>query len=433
MAKSSFLNDLIRVLTSKVLIIALGLGTSIITARYLGPEKSGYTAALNVYPSIFMTLGAMGIRQSVTYYLGTKIYNEAVIKTAVVQIWFFTSVISVIVCFVLMRYFSNSGDNLVWVILSLMPVPFTLFNTYNSGIFLGKNQIAEFNRVNWIPPLISFCLVVLFVVIFAWDVPGFLVASFMGVLAMTMIMLYKNKFIQAFSLQLDWTIIKDLLRLGVVYAVSLLIINLNYKIDVILLDQLSNQYEIGIYSKGANIIQYLWNIPMILSTIIFARSAAAKDGLEFSRKTAQLLRLSLLLIGFVALMMVVFSDFIILTMFGERFAPSIFILQVLAPGVVILTLFKVMNMDLAGKGKPWISMKAMIPSLIINVGLNIWLIPPLGAVGAAWASTISYTIAAFLFLFFYSREVGLSLYEIIKYNRTDFNPIINLLRKRLNQ
>jgi len=58
-------------------------------------------------------------------------------------------------------------------------------------------------------------------------------------------------------------------------------------------------------------------------------------------------------------------------MYGEKFEGSIEVLKILLPGVLVLTLFKVMNTDLAGKGKPWVSMKAMIPALIINIIINI--------------------------------------------------------------
>src|SRR5690606_23113690 len=100
--------------------------------------------------------GSLGIRQSTTYFLGKEIYSEESIKTAISQIWLFTTVFSLLVCFNLMRYFSESGNNLLLVILALLPIPFSLFNTYNSGIFLGKNDIGTFNKINWIPSMITF-------------------------------------------------------------------------------------------------------------------------------------------------------------------------------------------------------------------------------------------------------------------------------------
>ena len=66
----SFLKDTLSVGISKILMIVFGLATSIIIARTLGPEKNGIIAALLVYPSLFMSIGSLGIRQSTAYFLG---------------------------------------------------------------------------------------------------------------------------------------------------------------------------------------------------------------------------------------------------------------------------------------------------------------------------------------------------------------------------
>jgi Na+-driven multidrug efflux pump len=92
-----------------------------------------------------------------------------------------------------------------------------------------------------------------------------------------------------------------------------------------------------------------------------------------------------------------------------------------------------MNMDLAGQGKPWISLKAMIPSLVVNIIFNLILIPIYGAKGAAIASTLSYSLAAFLFIHFYSKETGIPAKEIFKFRKNDFDPLIKILRKLVSK
>src|SRR5690554_6784793 len=412
---SSFISDVFRVGISNFLIIAFGLTTSIITARYIGPEGNGIIAALLVYPSLFMSFGSLGIRQSTTYFLGKNIFSEEQIKTAITQIWMITTVFSIVSSFILIRYFSNSGENIALVILALLPIPFSLFNTYNSGIFLGRNDIKTFNKINWIPSLIALLGTVLFVLLLQWDVKGAMMASVGGPLFMFFVLLFKNKFLAFFSFRYNWKIIKQMLSLGIIYAIALFVINLNYKIDIILLDKLSNAYELGIYAKGAGITQYLWQIPMLFSTIVFARSAVSKNDKVFSLKVAQLLRVSFIIIGIVSLVLLLFSEWIIVGMYGEQFRESTTVLNYLLPGALILTIYKVMNMDLAGKGKPWISMKAMLPALIINIAINLILIPNYGAKGAAISSTISYGVAGILFLFFYSKAVGLPIRAILGY------------------
>lgn len=426
---ASFIKDVFRVGLSKGAIIIFGLASSIITARYLGPEGNGVIAGLLVYPSLFMTIGSLGIRQSTTYFLGKNIYSEEEIKTAITQIWMLSTVVSVIVCFFLMYYFSNSGTNLLWVLLALAPIPFSLFNTYNSGIFLGKNDIGTFNKINWIPSLISLAAMALFVMGLGLGVSGALIAKIGGVLFMFTVLLFKNKFLKSFSLNYNWVIIKKMLSLGLIYALALFIINLNYKIDIVLLDQLSTVFEMGIYSKGSGITQYLWQIPMLFSTIVFARSSVSKNDVAFSHKVTQLLRVSFILIGLGSIFLVLFSELIIVGMYGEEFRGSITVLNYLLPGVLILTIYKVMNMDLAGKGKPWVSLWAMLPALIINIIANWIFIPKHGANGAAIASTISYALAGLLFLHFYSKEVQIPIKQILHYKKTDFDPILNLLKK----
>jgi Na+-driven multidrug efflux pump len=63
------------------------------------------------------------------------------------------------------------------------------------------------------------------------------------------------------------------------------------------------------------------------------------------------------------------------------------------------------------------------------VVLNIVFIPKYGAVGAALASTISYSIAAILFIFFYSKETKIPVIDIVSYKASDFQPIVQLLKK----
>jgi O-antigen/teichoic acid export membrane protein len=426
---ASFLSDLVRVGFSKVNIIIFGVGTSIATARLLTPDQNGIIATLLVYPSLFMVLGSMGIRQSTTYFVGKEIFSLDRIRNAVTQIWLITSVISMVVCFFLFYFLSKNIPDYTLVFVSISCIPFSLHNTYCSGIFLGKNEIKEFNKINWIPNFITFLATVLLIYFFNLEILGAMLAYLLGHLSIFIALILKRDNLHLKSLSFDAEVIKKMLSLGLVYAIALLIVNLNYKIDVVLLENLSTSYELGIYSKGASIVQYLWQIPLLFSSIIFARSAVSKDGLAFSRKVAQLLRLSLIMVSFVAIVLMLLSKPVILLLFGEAFLDSVPVMQILLPGVVLLTVFKVMNMDLAGKGKPWIAMKSMVVPLLINLGCNFYFIPLYGSKGAALSSLISYSSASLFFLYFYSRETGIPIRDIIRYKKTDFEPFKLILHK----
>lgn len=153
----------------------------------------------------------------------------------------------------------------------------------------------------------------------------------------------------------------------------------------------------------------MWQIPMLLSTIVFARSSSATDKEAFSRKIIPLMHASVLFVGVACVCLAIVARPLITLLYGQSFLESASVLQILLPGVVLLTVFKVMNMDLAGRGKPWIQLGAMLPALFVNGVLSTTLIPKYGADGAAISSTISYSLAGAIFLVLYCRETKQTL------------------------
>lgn len=424
----TFLRDALSMARSKGTIIFCGIVSTGLTARYLGPAGSGAYAGLLVYPGLFMSLGAMGVRQSSAYLLGRRAVDETSLRYAIFSVWLGTALLTTAISWLLIANFSSFHGPLETA-LAVAAIPFSLYASYISGIYLGQNRIGKLNQVDWIPAVVVLAANVVFVAVLGLGVPGALLAHLAGPLAIFVIVAVRNP-VSFRGYRFEPRVMFRLLSLGAVYALSMLVINLNYRIDLILLDRLSTAVELGLYSKGAGLTQYLWQIPMLLSTIVFARSANAADDLDFSHKVARLLRVSILVIGAGCIALFVLADWIVHILFGEAFAQSAAAIRILLPGVLIMTIFKVMNMDLAGKGKPWAAMLAMLPALVINVGANILLIPRLGASGAAWSSTISYSVAGLTFAVVYARVVGLPLSEMFRFRRDDYDFILHRLKFR---
>jgi O-antigen/teichoic acid export membrane protein len=67
--------------------------------------------------------------------------------------------------------------------------------------------------------------------------------------------------------------------------------------------------------------------------------------------------------------------------------------------------------------------------LVFNVLLNFYLIPKYGSKGAALSSLITYSMAAFFFLHFYSKETKIKIKEILHFRKSDFDPIVAIYKK----
>jgi len=66
----------------------------------------------------------------------------------------------------------------------------------------------------------------------------------------------------------------------------------------------------------------------------------------------------------------------------------------LLPGVVALSAGKVVGGYVSGIGRPGINSYVSIGSFVVNVVVNLILIPRFGIVGASAASLVSYTLSA---------------------------------------
>lgn len=426
----SFTKDISNSAFSKFAVILLTFLKGVIIARYLGPEKNGLIAALMVYPTIVISIGSLGVRQANAFFVGSGKYSQNIVQACSLKLWGLSSILSLIGCYILTVYFLEGNYRLWYVIIVLAQIPFSLFNTYQSGIFLGQNNILKFNKITWLSSLITFIVTLLLVVIFPLDVLGALIALVIGHFVVFLMLIKEvNSVLLTLLRRVDTAIIVDFLKVGLLYAFSLLLINLNYKIDIIFLNKMSDDFNTGIYSKGVLLVEYLWQIPMLFGSVIFARRTIAKDKLSFSNQVATILRISLGAVILVSLVLFMFSNSVVNIIFGPAYFESANVIRILLPGVIIMTCFKILYMDIAGMGKQKIGIYVMLPSLLINIVLNYFLIPSYGADGAAIASTISYSFSGLVFLMIYKVQSGLKFSTLLMLKMSDIQTIKEKLLK----
>ena len=111
-----------------------------------------------------------------------------------------------------------------------------------------------------------------------------------------------------------------------------------------------------------------------------------------------------------------------------NFSDALPAMLVLLPGVMSLSLSKILTSYVSGRGRPGPVSVAAVAALAINIGANVLLIPALGIIGAAAASLISYTSHATIMVVVTSRMTGQRALSLIVPGRTEFERLIAGLR-----
>ncbi len=190
--------------------------------------------------------------------------------------------------------------------------------------------------------------------------------------------------------------------------------------------------SVGFYSIAVSLAETLWMIPGSIATVLFPRvSSIQAEGANYL--TPRIVRHTFLVIFVFSISLAIIAKPLIRIFLGAVFLPSVLPFLILLPGIISLGGSKPIATDLAGRGKPQISMYSAIFSLIINVPLNILLIPKWGMSGAAFASSVAYIAATLFVLIAFKKVSNNSYFDVLLIKRKDFLDYKSIISKLLNK
>lgn len=388
-------------LADRLLRIVLLLIVEVFLARYLGVENFGklnYAIALVGLFLPFSTLGlpTIVIRDIVENPLKT---NE-IMGTA-----FICHLIGGFIFFVLANWISlliNHQDGLILSLIFVLSFS-GFFQSFNVIDYWFQSQVQS-RYVVWIKSssAIFFSFLKLAAIAlhfpitgFSWLILGELIASAFG---MSLFFFKKNLLSWSFDLSLAKSFFKESYPL----IISSFAIIIYVKIDQVMLGQMVGNKAVGIYSLAARLSEAWYFIPAIITSSVLPSVIEAKKNsdLLYRQRIKKLYSLMVFVAIFVAFFVTIFSDSIIILLFGKPFIDASPILKVHIWAAVFVFL--------GGASSQWLLLEKLnkygsyrvIIGCIFNIGLNLLLIPWIGGLGAAFATLISYFISTFSLVFF---------------------------------
>lgn len=426
---ASFGKDILSVFSSNIFSLAANLAVVVLLTRKLGPEGYGLYTAVLVVPLLVVSFFQMGIRPTTVFMIGSKNYDPNQVVSAVLSTLLITSSAGII--FSTIAYFAmyKIGYTPLLVTLALLSIPMRLTAIYAGGIFLAKEEIRKANQMNWITASLTLLAAVFLVWILKTGVVGALTGMMISNLVVSAYAIWLLKKEYTITISFRNPLILQMIKTGVVFAFSFLIIQLNFRIDIVFLQLMTDKREVGLYSLGVAVAELLWQIPLAIGIVVMTRSANTKDNQQMNESTARLLRLSIVAGVVLSVFIFLLVPYIIPLVFGQKYLPSVSIIQTILPGIIMVIIFRILSGQLSGMGRPEVAFKAFIPALALNVIFNLILIPKMGGLGAAISSNISYVAGTVLYLIFYTRITGTKLSFLFNFNKEDFHVLLLYLRR----
>jgi len=377
-----------------------GFFTTLFIARYLGAEGFGVISLALALTAIFGIFTDLGLS---TLTVREVARNRTLASKYVINITLIKLILSLITFIFLILTTKiigySSQENFVIYLIGF----YMIFGSF-SGIFYSIFQSYEKMEYQSVGTIINAVLMLLGVLIAVYYHLNIIAFAIIYVIVSLVVLIY-NLFIYSWKFKLprnmiDLSFWKPTIILALPFGITGIFTMIYFWIDSVILSIMVGNEVVGWYNAAYRLIfifislysVYMVSIFPIMSK--FYETSKKSIKLVYERSFKFLLIISLPLAVFTTLM----ADKIILIIYGTGYIPSIIALQILIWSIVFMFVNNLSLNLLGSVNRPLVVAKIIASGAIINIILNILLIPKLSYIGSSASTVITELVMIPIFI-----------------------------------
>lgn len=391
----------------------------IVLGRELGAEGLGvYTLAFTVY-LLGMQFAAFGIGSALTQYVAESLENIAAIRTYVssgMTSSIITGALMGIVLYILAPFIAitifHVPEMEFLIQLTALCYPFIAIQKAVLGTLNGLRRMHLYAVLTIVQNISTVIISLLLVLLFSKGVQGAVIGFVIPTIIIGLICpIMIREFISLDRSLWNAQALRATTMFGFFVVLGNSIGSLSNQVDSLLIGYFLNPTEVGIYAVAILLSQTLTLVPGAIQRVTAPVTAAlyGKGNLfEVRQIFISTLKKSFYISIVSAITIALFGPYIIEILFGEEFLEAYVPMLILLIGYVFGASFSAVGATLSSIGKVRVPYQIGIIAMVINVVLNILLIPILGIIGGAMASCTTMIVS-----------FGITTYVIFRLFRTN--------------
>ncbi len=378
----------------------IGLLVTAWMARYLGPEQFGAFSFALAFVAFFTPFVSLGLETIVVRELVSTAADEQgrILSTA-----FFVKlaggVLAFVLCFFSTVFLSQNGPHVRWMIfiisIGIVFQSLDIIDLYYQSRLLSKYTIWAKNSAFLLMSMVRIVLIIRHA-----SVEAFAVAAMLEIVlgGLNMLFLFSRQKIGLRIRFFSCSLTKRFLQESSFMFASAFMFLCYSRIDQVLVGKFLGNTFLGVYSAVIRTSEMLFIIPMLLITTLFpliVQYRLTNTGL-YERKLGQFYFLLMWMTFFIALLVSLLSDKIILLLYGTKFILAGELLRIHVWVLVFLGVGVANTFVLIAERKATYNLMRTMIAGVFSLIVNVCVIPVLGLKGAVIVSLISYGIATFI-------------------------------------
>jgi O-antigen/teichoic acid export membrane protein len=422
----------VRLAVSNLAIPASAVLTGPILARSLGPAGRGALAAVLTPIALSTYVLNFGVPEALTYVVAK---GRARTTTATVLALTLGTIIGALCAAglialtpVLLRKYPHQHD--LFILLALL-LPLEMGVGMLRYVAQARGRYELMTRERWFSVISRLVLIAgvalagtLTVAAAAWFTHGTAVLATLLLIPI----LFAGESSKADQRETPAQLTRFVMRYGLVTWVGTVGGVLVMRLDQVLLTPLAGPKELGYYAVAVSVAEVPLLALLAVRDVIFSASTDRNDPTIVARAT----RATIMLAVPLCLAGIALAPLVLPPVFGAGFGPSVRMAQVLFIGTVPNGVAMVLSAGLLASGRPGLASRAQLAAAAVTVVALFALVPPLGAIGAAYASLIAYLVSVLLVSLGLVRVSGLKPRDFLVPRQADLVDIVTRLRGRLS-
>lgn len=382
----------------KALQMVLGLLVGVWIARYLTPGKFGLLNYAISFVGLFSPITTLGLNRIVVRDLAKDpSCKDEILGTAFVLK--LTGSLAILLITVGTVYLLNPQDKQLQWLVAIVATGM-IFTAFDTITFWFQSQV-ESKYVVWannsaylLINAVKIALIIARAPLIAFSC-ALTAEKALAALALVITYQLKGNLLRFWRFSLERA--KDLLFQSWPLIISSFVIMIYMRIDQVMLGQMNQPEELGIYSAAVKVSELWYFIPGAIVDSVFPSIVKAKEiSEELYEKRIQILSDLMCLISYsIAIPITIFSRPIMTLLYGENYAGGAASLVVLVWAGLFVSLGMARNPWLITEGLMKFSAATTGVGAVVNIILNFWLIPVYGGLGAGIATLFSQMVAAY--------------------------------------
>ncbi len=392
----------IQTFLARFLILALNILCGMLTARFLGASGRGEQAAMLLWSQLLAGSLTFGLPWALVFYVKqspekrSEYFAAALLMSAVSGCLAICAGI-VIIPIALKSYDFQTIRTAQWLMLAALPGLVSL--TLNAA-FDAEERFSFSNRSRYFLPAVTFFFLVCFSVSQSLTPVTAALSYILPSLPISLWML--RRLWQDY--QPRWTLslfyYQSLLSYGLRAYGADLLTTLSGQLSQVVIVSLLAPSAMGLYTIAFSFSRMLNVVQASMATVLFPKTSACGLSENLAR-TAQAVRISLLLMLPISMVLGLCGGWILGFVYGDEFRQAASVFRVLLGEVILMGVALLFSQAYMSAGRPGFVTVTQVIGMTVGIPLTIGLAGRYGLMGAAVATLISTTIRlAWLWLSF---------------------------------